>query len=305
LQGLLSAPWRFSLTYLSQIVKSSHDQLTRSLVKQYSWRQILKLILNRNEAQKGYLVIDETEIDKSYARTIQGLGWIKSHKQGKYIFGLQLVVLVWTDGDKTIPLSWKIYEKGGDKTKIDLALELLHYGLKILGIKPKAVLFDAFYSSEKVLKYLIKQKLIFCSQLPKNRLFNHKQLRLNNKGRPYWVEIGKIKGNIVVQVIKNRRKYFVTNDLNLSREKQLETYKIRWRIEEVFRFSKSELGMEQCRARSLRAQSNHVGCCFLLYAILQDMAEKTQMTDYAIKQKATFDHNVALQLDLSPLLEFA
>lgn len=287
------------------MVKSSHDQLTRNLVREYPWRQIFKLLLSRKQAEKGYLIIDETEIDKSYAKSIQGLGWLRSHKQGKYVFGLQLVVLVWTDGEKTIPLSWKVYEKGSDKTKIDLALELLHYGLFILGVKPRAVLFDAFYASESILKYLTKRKLIFCSQLPKNRLFNHQQLRLVHKGRPYWVETGKIKGSIVVQVVKNRRKYFVTNDLDLTREEQLALYKIRWKIEEVFRFAKSELGMEQCQARSLRAQSNHVGSCFLLYAILQDMAEKTQMTVYAIKQKATFDKQIALQIDLSPLLEFA
>jgi putative transposase len=266
---------------------------------------MFKLLLSRTQAQKGYLIIDETEIDKSYAKSIQGLGWLRSHKQGRYIFGLQLVVLVWTDGDKTIPLAWKVYEKGGDKTKIDLALELLHYGLQVLGVSPQAVLFDAFYASEKILKYLIKCHLRFCSQLPKNRLFNYQQLQTLHRGRPYWIDVGKVKGNIAVQVVKNRRKYFVTNDLSLTRDEQLALYKIRWRIEEVFRFAKSELGMEKCQARSLRAQSNHVGCCFLLYAILQDMAEKTQMTAYAIKQKATFDRQLALQLDLSPFMEFA
>ena len=63
--------------------------------------------------------------------------------------------------------------------------------------------------------------------------------------------------------------------------------------------------MNNAKMRSLTVQCNHVGSCLLLYAILQDMAEKTQMTVYAIKQKATLERTFANQINLSPFLEFA
>ena len=180
-----------------------------------------------------------------------------------------------------------IYEKGGEKTKLDLALELIKYTLFNLNVNPKAFLFDSFYASEKVLKYLINNKQKFVSQVHKNRNLGGIEIRFIEKGRPYWLKIGYLTGNIKVQAIKNRRKYFITNKIGVTREEQLKIYKIRWNIEEVFRFTKKELGFEKCQASSLHAQNTHFGVCFLLYGLLQDIAEKTQMTDYQIKLEET------------------
>lgn len=224
-------------------------------------------------------------------------GWIFSNRKKKYIFGLHIVVAVWTNDKLTIPLGWKIYKKGGEETKLDLALSLIKYSLFNLNINPKAFLFDSFYASEEVLKYLINNKQNFVSQVHKNRKLNNREVREINKGRPYWLEIGNLTGNIKVQTIKNRRKYFVTNKIGIKRQEQLKIYKIRWNIEEVFRFTKHELGFEKCQANTLHAQNTHFGVCFLLYGLLQDIAEKTQMTDYKIKLGATLSVEYAESLN--------
>lgn len=300
--ALLSAPWRFTLVYLSAFSNTSHDFLTRGLKQKYSFKQLLQTVLSNKALDEGYILIDETDVDKSFAKHIQGLSWIYSHRKNKYIFGLHIVVMVWTNGKITLPLAWKIYSKQSGKTKITLALELIDYSLNKLKIKPKAFLFDSFYAAEPLLKYLQKQQQHFYSQLPKGRLFNGKALRTNNKGRPYWQETGVIKGSIRVQIVRNRRKYYVTDEIGITRKEQLATYKIRWKIEEVFRFVKQELGFERCHSQSLRGQNNHFGTCFYVYGKLQDIAEKTQMTDYAIKLKATQDRNFVDQLGLATLL---
>lgn len=300
--ALLSAPWRFTLVYLSLFSGTSHDFLTRGLKKKYAWKQILQTLLNNHLVSQGYLIIDETEVDKSFAQKIPCLGWLWSHRQTKYIFGLQLVVVCWTNTKVTIPIAWKIYKKDSGKTKIILAQELIRYCLFTLRIHPKAWLFDSFYASEKLLKYLINHNQLFYSQLPKNRKFNNYFLSEIHNGRPYWQGTGVIRGGIRVQVVRNRRKYYVTNTIGITRREQLQTYKIRWHIEEVFRFVKSELGFERCQSHSLVGQNNHVGTCFYLYAILQDIAEKNQMTDYCIKLKATQDKKFAQQLVLPVFL---
>ena len=299
--SLLSAPWRFTLVYLSLFSGTSHDFLTRGIKKKYQWKQILQTLLNTRVLSEGYLIIDETDVDKSFGEKIPCLGWIYSHRKNKYIFGLHIVVICWTNERITIPLAWKIYKKDNGKTKLDLAMELIQYCLFTLRIQPKAWLFDSFYASEPILKYLIKQKQLFYSQLPKSRRFNHVSLREVEEGRPYWQETGVIRGGINVQVVKNRRKYYVTNNLGVDRREQLKTYKIRWNIEEIFRFVKQELGFERCQVTSLVGQNTHFGTCFYLYAILQDIAEKTQMTDYRIKLKATLDKNFVQQLVLPTL----
>lgn len=303
--ALLSAPWRFSLVYLSLITKTSHDYLTRGLQEKYSWKQILKILLSSRILSEGYLIIDETDVDKSFATHIPCLSWIFSHRKNKYIYGLHIVLIAWTNGTVTIPIAWKIYNKASQKTKIDLALELISYCLFTLRIQPKAFLFDAFYASETILKYLINHKQTFHSQLAKNRTLNHIALAKINDGRPYWGETGVIKGSIRVQVVKNRRKYYVTNVIGLSRQEQLATYKIRWKIEQVFRFVKKELGFEKCQSQTLTGQNNHFGSCFYLYATLQDIAEKTQMTDYCIKLKATLNQNFIDQLVLPTYMNTA
>jgi len=247
---------------------------------------------------KGYLVIDETEVSKMFSKVTQGLAWIFSHKEGRYIFGYQLVVICWTNGTVTLPIGWKIYDPHTGKTKTDLAIELMRYCLDVLRIQPVAFLFDAFYASEKILKYLKTHNQQFYTQAPKSRLLDGIALKYHEKGRPYWTKTGYIKGKIQVQVVKNRRKYYLTSIVGISRKKQLDTYRIRWRIEEVFRFVKTELGLEACQSTVKQVQHNHFGCCFLTYALLQDIAAKTQMTVYCIKQQATFNRECAQQLDL-------
>lgn len=294
--ALLSAPWRFTLVYLSVFAGRSHDFLTRGLQQKYHFKQLLQLLLNDQMLSEGYIIIDETDVDKSFGEKIPCLGWIYSHRKNKYIFGLHIVVAVWTNTKVTIPLGWKIYKKDCGITKIDLAMQLIQYCFFTLQIQPKAFLFDSFYASETLLKYLINHQQTFYSQLPKNRKLGNITLAHMHNGRPYWQETGVIRGGIKVQVVKNRRKYYVTNNIGITRKEQLATYKIRWKIEEVFRFVKQELGFERCQSISLTGQNNHFGTCFYLYATLQDMAEKTQMTDYCIKLKATQDKDYVNQL---------
>lgn len=298
-KAVLSAPWRFTLVYLSLLSGISHDVFTRGLQKRYNWKTIFHFFVDETIRLGGYLIVDETDIDKSFAERIPCLSWIFSNRKKKYIFGLHLVVIVWTNEILTIPLAWKIYQPGSGVTKIDLAIQLINYCLFILGLKPKAILFDAFYAAEKMLKFLVIHEQTFYSQLPKNRKFDHEPLARHNKGRPYWLKVGTIKGNIRVQIVKNRRKYYITNAIGVARKKQLSTYKLRWKIEEVFRFVKHELGLEKCQSTTLIGQQNHFGACFYLYAKLQDTAQKTGLTDYAIKLKATQDRSFVQQLDLT------
>lgn len=300
--AILRAPWRFTLVYLSAFSGTSHDFLTRGLKKKYSFKQLLSTLLHDKVLNAGYLIIDETDVDKSFAKHIKGLSWIFSHRKNKYIFGFHIVVIAWTNDVLTIPLGWKIYNKKNGKTKIDLAMELIQYCLFSLRITPKAWLFDAFYTAEKLLKYLTRHNQIFYSQLPKGRLFNNQALKTVNNGRPYWQETGVIKGGIKVQVVRNRKKYYATNENSVTREEQLKRYKLRWRIEEIFRFVKQELGFERCHSQSLRGQNTHFGVCFYVYGKLQDIAAKTQMTDYAIKLKATQDKQFVNQLDFATFL---
>lgn len=261
--------------------------------------------LSKYDLSEGYFVFDETELDKSYAKKIKGLGWIYSHLENGYIFGLQIVVLIWTNGKETVPIAWKIYKKNdkdnpdpNHKTKIDLAIELLDYAFKHIGSKPRGIIFDSFYSAEKILKYASERGLIFYSQVSKTRLMDGKQVRMYEKGRPRWIKIGRLKGGIEVVITRKDKKYFITNDISLSGKQIRRIYSIRWNIEGLFRFCKDQLDMEGCQMRDLRSQNNNIGVCFYLHFVLQDNAEKTQMTMYEVKEQLLVDRNFSKFPDL-------
>lgn len=291
-------------THLSKLVDKSHDYLTRSLKKKIRWKPILAQFLEEYDLTKGYFVFDETEEDKSYAKKIVGLSWIYSHLKGGFVFGYQLVVICWTDGEVKIPFAWKLYKKKrykGDpkhKTKVDLAMELLEYSLSEICPNPRGVLFDIAYASEKMLKYIDNKGLKYYGQVKSNRKLEHEQVRYINNGRPYWEKVGTLTGSMKAKVVKHRKKYFVSNDLKKSGKQIRRIYKKRWRIEDINRFCKKELDLQGCQMRDLRSQNNHIGVCFYLFCTLQDTAEKTQMTDYAVREKASIDRSFS---DLSLL----
>ena len=148
-----------------------------------------------------------------------------------------------------------------------------------------------------MVEFLNDHDIKFYSQLARNRIFESKQLRYQRSGG-YWTKVGLIKGKIQVQIVRNRKKYFVTNDLNVSRKEQLDTYKIRWKIEEIFRYVKQNLGFEKCEARDEKIQHNHFGSCFTLFAILQNISERTQIPPYSIKLKSIYSKDFVDSLNL-------
>lgn len=92
--AFLSAPWKFNIGCISLFSRLSQDALTRALGKKFSWRQYLQFFLRAVDLNNGYLVVDETDVDKSYANILDNLSWIFSHRKNKYILGYHLVVVV-------------------------------------------------------------------------------------------------------------------------------------------------------------------------------------------------------------------
>jgi hypothetical protein len=91
----------------------------------------------------GYLSVDDTVVEKPYARLLGEAAWVWSSKQRKVVFGVAVVLLVWTDGQVRIPLAYRLWHKGG-ASKFDLALELLSYARNRLRCQPQFVLFDSW-----------------------------------------------------------------------------------------------------------------------------------------------------------------
>lgn len=291
IKGLLAVSETANCVCMSRIVGSgSHDRLSRILNNaKLEWQTLLQSLVLRivGKLSDGFLIIDDTVLDKSFAKVIENLHWVFCSKKNKSVFGLNIVVLCWSNGTLTIPLAFNIWKEGNKKTKIDLALELLSYARNFLRLQPKYVTFDCFYSAKKILKRLIKYHWIFYTQVKKNRKLNGTQVKLFKKN-PYWMEVGIIDGNIEVVIVRNGKKYFATNDFTSSKKEILARYKTRWTIETMFRMLYDKLGFEECESRSLQSQEAHMTLCLMSFILLEKEKQRTKKSWYRLRRDYRF-----------------
>lgn len=148
---------------------------------------------------------------------------------------------------------------------------MIKYARKISKDKNLGFRVDALFNAKKLLGYLHKNHIFFCTRLGRGRILfvNGKKCRLKTT---IW---GKkcIKGWLpaigYVWVTKYKGKYYCANRRPDYQQQLYEWYAERWCIETVFRFVKSELKLEDCQAFDYVQHSNHIGYCFLTYGLLQ------------------------------------
>jgi len=297
LKGLICVFENANCMCLSEISKCSHDSLTRILKKsRFNWQTLLINLGLRifGNLSGGYLIIDDTAINKQFAKYIENLSWVFDSKIGKCILGLNLVMIAWSNGKITIPLAIKVYQKSNGKTKIDLALELIEWARK-LGFKPDYITFDSWYSADRILKKIHKLGWAFITQIKKNRKLNNIQVR-RLFPNPYWMQEGKLSNGLKISVVRHGKKYFITNDLSLEKNEILSMYKGRWLVETIFRMLHSKLGLDECESRSLTAQTAHFYLCLMAYTILEKEKFITRKSTYQIKKECSFDFKKADRL---------
>ncbi len=147
----------------------SHDRLTRLLQSDWSGQRLLELACRTLFVwERGYLILDNTVIPKPFATAIDGLAWVYSSQDHKPVHGLSLVLLVWTNGTLRIPLSMRLWHKGGP-SKYELALESLSYARNHLHCRPEFVLFDACFPSRALLKRIRDYGWYFVCRLKLSR----------------------------------------------------------------------------------------------------------------------------------------
>lgn len=280
-------------TGIQQQCAWSHDQMARFLVKRRLWHRWMLWIVQKlfGVLTGGYLIVDDTVIAKPYAKDLKGASFVHSSVLDRIVYGYEVVFLCWTNGMITIPLSWRWYKKNG-KTRIDLAMDLLHEAKYRWHLSPRYILFDKYYGADRILDRIADYQWKFVGQLKCNRIINAAPIceDLVDEGD---VTHGWITDHVKVTIIKYDEKWFFTNDPNLSPMDIPLIYKNRWPIEEVFRFLKTELSLEKCQARTNQAQKTHLASCVLAYLIFQkeQMVEPME-TLYSIRRTWQLDRRL-------------
>ena len=128
---------------------------------------------SRSQVNKadGVLVLDDSTLDKPYAKAIELVGRHWSGKHHRVVQGISLVSLLWTDGDRHIPCDYRIYYKPDGETKNDHFATMIRTAHQ-RGFCPRCVAFDGWYSSLDNLKLLRGLGWAWLTRLKANRLVN-------------------------------------------------------------------------------------------------------------------------------------
>ncbi|HST51040.1 MAG TPA: transposase, partial [Pyrinomonadaceae bacterium] len=125
----------------------------------------------------------------------------------------------------------------------------------------------------------------YVARLKSNRLFEGQAVRERWPHR-YGRAVGrlrKVKHDVVV--VKDGRRYFVSNDGELSSSELKRHYRVRRQIEEVFRLLKQEFGWGCSSAQKARAQVAHLHPGLYALCLTEQASIKGGQTIYSFKRE--------------------
>lgn len=245
----------------------SHDAFTRLLQRmpqdtEALWSEAKPFVSGHG----GVLVLDDTTLDKPYSRK---MGLVTYHWSGKHhrvVKGINLVSLLWTDGEKLVPTDFRVYDKPfGGRTKNEHFADMLGRA-KERGLNPDCTLFDSWYSSIDNLKLVRSLGWHWFTGLKSNRLVNPdrsgnraiSEVEVPEEGR-----VVHLKEYGMVRVFKTVSKhgdvdYRATDDLSMDLKRRDELQSKGWSMEVYHRGIKQCCGIERAQVRKEHSQRGHI-----------------------------------------------
>jgi len=312
-QYLLSSQINYTCTNLADHTEGlDHNSVYRYLKDErlrpsLIWEKVKDLIV---QTPDGYLLFDDTVLDKSYSFEIDGVRRQYSGNAHGVVKGIGVVNLVYYNAecDHFWIIDYRLFDPQRDgKTKLQHLNDMLD-AVHARGIKYRTMLMDSWYATTQIMTRLIKEEKIFYFPLKKNRLVDESkgtrayQSVESLKWTPTEEQTGKtvkVKGFAQATYLKlfrvvvspDRTDYIVTNDATQSdtTDAQQESGH-RWKIEQFHREEKQLTGIGDCECRINRSLRNHLCCAMLTWVCLKNLAYKTGQTVYQLKHGLVSDY---------------
>lgn len=259
----------------------SHDSVSKWLRDEdFTSKDLWPHVKNMVSKEQGYLIVDDSVLDKRFSRNNELVGRHWSGNEHRLICGIDLVNLLWTEGEECIPVDYRIYqsEEKKVKTKNEYFREMLTVA-KRRGFEPWYVLGDCWYGSVENMKFIKKQGWKFIFGVKENRQVSiTKNIYVSISDfdwdktlvQKVWLkEFGYVM--VAKIVVKNDDvQYVVTNDLSLNDIESLKEHNDhRWNIETFHRGIKQTTGIEKCYSTLEKSQRNHIFVSFLAFIRLE------------------------------------
>jgi len=270
----------------------AHDAFTRLLQRQpldteALWQEAERFV----DKRRGFLVLDDTTLEKPYAQKMELVTYHWSGKHQKVVKGIALLTLLWTDGKALIPCDFRVYDKPlSGQTKNDHFRAMLK-AAKERGLEPEYVLMDSWYAGLENLKLIASWGWFFLTRLKSNRMVNP-----DGKGNgpircvdiPPEGRVVHLRGFGFVKVFKTVSKngdaeYWATNDLQMSEERRASLERAGWGIEVYHRALKQCCGAERTQVRKAIALIKHLLLSLRAFLRLEVYRLRTGVSWYEAK----------------------
>ena len=282
-----------------------HDQINRYLANdrltpRHVWEHVKPDLV---QTPDGYIIFDDTTLEKQSARKIALAKQQYSGNAGKVVNGIGVVTCVYVNPvlDRSWLIDYRIYDKQGDgKTKLDHVEDMLGVLVDARKAAFSTVLMDSWYASKRLLLYIESLEKQYYCPLKSNRLVDdsHGEKPYQRIDSLHWtaseqttgkqVKLHKFPKHHKVKVFRvassQRTDYVITNDLSQSDiSATQQACGSRWKIEQFHREAKQLTGLEKCQCRLARIVRNHIGAAFLVWVHLRRKANETGQTLYQVK----------------------
>jgi putative transposase len=281
-----------SQTHPAEEQAPAHDAYTRLLKRlppdsQALWQEVRQWV----KLNKGVLVIDDSTLDKPYATQ---MALVSRHWSGKHhavVRGINLISLVWSDGECRLPCDFRLYNKVEDGLSKNDHFQQMVEQARQRGFEPELVAFDSWYSGLANLKLVRSFQWDWLTQLKANR-----EVSTDHSGNHPISEIYiplhgcqvHLKGYGWIKVFRTVAKngdaeYWATSRLDMTIEQAARFALDAWQIEVYHRGLKQFTGIERGQYRLEVSQRNHIGLAVRAFVRLETHRLQTGISWFEAK----------------------
>jgi hypothetical protein len=241
------------------------------------------------------ITIDDTLIDKFYAKEMVGAGLHFSTEINREIMAYKLLIMCATNGKTLVPLKAEYLFPAElldePQSKEELVQSMIKLAKKIFKDKEIIVVVDGVFATIVFFRWCKKHGIKAETRMHSNRKVKYKGKMVAIKD----IEILKPKGlkmSRTIRVIWHHMILQITADRRIDKHGEesivyqaatykakpavhAKNYKRRWGCEKMHRTTKQYLGLEDCYSTKMSVQLAHVSSVLLAYALVQiEMKEK-------------------------------
>lgn len=276
----------------------AHDAYTRLLYRSESnsaalWAEVQPLV----DRKAGVLVLDDSTLDKPYAHEMELVTHHWSGKHHAVVKGINLISLLWTDGDSRIPCDFRVYNKKVDDLTKNDHFRAMVAAAQERGFAPELVTFDSWYASLANLKVLRQLGWTWLTRLPQNRLVNPDgdgNQQIQSLAIPPQGRCVHLKGYGQIKIFRTvaqdgDAEYWATSDLTMTVVQRAAYALDAWQIETYHRGLKQFTGIEQSQHRKATPQRNHIGFAIRAFVRLERHRVRTGVSWFEAKARIIRD----------------